>query len=54
MKLFYDKWLEKDQQEETYIESVFFVNREDAESYIKDVLKGKRKFNRGCCRNWIF
>ncbi|WP_310732016.1 hypothetical protein [Staphylococcus haemolyticus] len=41
MKLFYDKWLEKDQQEETYIESVFFVNREDAESYIKDVLKGK-------------
>ena len=31
----------KDQQEETYIESVFFVNREDAESYIKDVLKGK-------------
>ena len=30
----------KDQQEETYIESVFFVNR-DAESYIKDVLKGK-------------
>lgn len=41
MKLFYDKWLEKDQHEETYIESVFFVNREDAESYIKDVLKGK-------------
>ena len=30
----------KDQQEETYIESVFFVNRR-AESYIKDVLKGK-------------
>lgn len=41
MKLFYDKWLEKDQQEETYIESVFFENKEDAESYIKDVLKGK-------------
>lgn len=41
MNLFYDKWLDKDQQEETYIESVFFVNREDAESYIKDVLKGK-------------
>ena len=30
----------KDRQEETYIESVFFVNR-DAESYIKDVLIGK-------------
>lgn len=42
MKLFYDKWLEKDQQEETYIESVFFVNKKDAESYIKDVLKGKK------------
>ena len=43
----------KDQQEETYIESVFFVNREDAESYIKDVLIGKESF-RSCCRNWIF
>lgn len=41
MELFYNKWLEKDQQEETYIESVFFDNKEDAESYIKEVLKGK-------------
>lgn len=41
MELFYNKWLEKNQQEETYIESVFFENKEDAESYIKDVLKGK-------------
>ncbi|SUM60311.1 DNA-binding protein [Staphylococcus petrasii] len=41
MEVFYNTWLEKDQQEETYIESVFFVNKEDAESYIKDVLKGK-------------
>ncbi len=41
MELFYNKWLDKDQQAETYIESVFFENKEDAESYIKDVLKGK-------------
>ena len=33
MKLFYDKWLEKDQQEETYIESVFFVNRRRRKLY---------------------
>lgn len=41
MNLFYDKWLETDQEGETYIESMFFENKEDAESYIKDVLKGK-------------
>jgi len=41
MNLFIDKWLETDQEGETYIESVFFENKEDAESYIKDVLKGK-------------
>lgn len=41
MNLFYDKWLETDQEGETYIESMFFENKEDAESYIKDILKGK-------------
>lgn len=41
MNLFHDKWLEKDQEGETYIESVFFENKEDAESYIVSILKGK-------------
>lgn len=41
MGLFYNTWPDKDQQEETYIESVFFENKKDAESYIKDVLNGK-------------
>lgn len=41
MNLFYDEWLSEDQEGETYIESVFFENKGDAESYIKDVLKGK-------------
>lgn len=41
MELFYNKWLVKDQEGETYIESIFFENKEDAESYIVSILKGK-------------
>ncbi len=40
----YDRWLEKDQGEETYIESMFFENEQDAKDYIKVVLKGYDTF----------
>ncbi|MBA8776115.1 hypothetical protein HR081_04150 [Staphylococcus schleiferi subsp. coagulans] len=38
------KWLEVDQAGENYVESVFFEKVEDAEEYIKLVLKGHETF----------
>ncbi len=38
------KWLEIDQQGESYIESAFFENEQDAEDYITLVLKGNKNF----------
>ncbi|REH90080.1 hypothetical protein DOS68_06810 [Staphylococcus felis] len=38
------KWFDLDQSTETYIESVFFENEEDAKSYINFVLKGYKTF----------
>lgn len=37
---FYNMWLEKDQNEETYIESIYFEDVKDAKDYIRLVLKG--------------
>lgn len=39
-----EKWLEMDQQGETYIESAFFENEEDARDYIKLILEGYETF----------
>ncbi|HAR6193228.1 hypothetical protein O0G97_05475 [Staphylococcus pseudintermedius] len=39
-----NKWLEVDQLGENYIESIFFEKEEDAEDYIRLVLKGYSTF----------
>ncbi|EHP0513595.1 hypothetical protein JL770_06485 [Staphylococcus pseudintermedius] len=39
-----EKWLEMDQQGETYIESALFENEEDARDYIKLILEGYETF----------
>ncbi len=39
-----DRWLQTDQQGENYVESIFFEKVEDAEEYIKLVLKGHKTF----------
>ncbi len=39
-----DRWLQTDQQGESYIESAFFENEQDAEDYITLVLKGNKNF----------
>ncbi|MDU0432290.1 hypothetical protein [Staphylococcus epidermidis] len=44
IEILYDRWLEKDQGEETHIESIFFENEQDAKDYIKVVLKGYDTF----------
>ncbi|AKS70260.1 hypothetical protein NP71_07010 [Staphylococcus schleiferi] len=44
VELLEDKWLQIDQQGESYVESIFFENEEDAREYIKLVLKGHETF----------
>lgn len=44
VELLEDKWLAIDQQGENYVESIFFEKVEDAEEYIKLVLKGHETF----------
>lgn len=44
VELLEEKWLAIDQQGENYVESIFFEKVEDAEEYIKLVLKGHETF----------
>lgn len=44
LDLFYDAWLEEDQSTESYIESIYFKNEQDAKDYISIVLEGYETF----------